>query len=200
MQIALNQAEIEAGIKMYIESRGISLSDRKIVMDFTAVRKGNAGINVDVDLGEDAHFHPTEKHSNVAVIRTQSGGVSARRSQAADVLDIKGSQVSKPEPEPEPPIDDEPLNEQLPPEETPAPKKRTRRTKAEMAESLEKESSEEPVAEEAANDAQAEEPTKVESSSNLFASPTPSAEKPVAEPVSPGIPDAQPEPRQSLFG
>ena len=78
MQISLTQAEIEVGVKMYIQSRGIDLNNRDIFMDFTNTRKGNAGINVDVDLGEDSAYEPPATPPQLSVV--QAGGtIRARR-------------------------------------------------------------------------------------------------------------------------
>lgn len=97
MQISLNQNEIEAGVKMYVQSRGIDLNDREINMDFTAARKGNAGINVDVDLGEDATFSPADVHNTGTILTHKpGGGSSARRVPAAlDVVEPTVSQVTE---------------------------------------------------------------------------------------------------------
>lgn len=195
MQITLNQNEIEAGIKMYIESRGISLTDRDILMDFTAARKGNAGINVDVDLGEDSFFRPsnietkpTPLHNNTVVTLTSSGGVSAKRT-AAPVVE---KQVEP--------------NEPVPAEEPAEPVKRTRKAKVEAAEP---EAPAEPEVKEEKEEAPAEEPVSeltqpqpetaqfVANPNSLFGgasvAPSPTANEPAAASVEPAM-------SKSLFG
>lgn len=52
MQITLKQPEIEAALKLYIQSQGISLTDRDVDIKFTAGRKG-AGMTADVDITGD---------------------------------------------------------------------------------------------------------------------------------------------------
>ena len=191
MQISLNQNEIEAGIKMYIESRGINLHGREVAMDFTAQRKGNAGINVDVDLGEDSFFSPseTETHTrpvhhghgtnNTVVTLTASVGVSAKRTPAPVV---------------------EPV-EQAAPEE---PVKRTRKAKVEAVEpeaptepevKEEEAPAEEPVSE--LTQPQPETPPVVDNPNSLFGGAT-VASIPAANEAT--VPATEPAMSKSLFG
>lgn len=131
MQITLTQSEIEVGIKMYIASRGIQVDGRHISSDFTATRKNNIGISVEVDLGEDTKFMPPQAHSpttessNVSVMPNRSGGVSARRTPSSKVNE-DAVHVKQPEPKPEPVKAEEPeAKEEKVEADEPAPKPAT---------------------------------------------------------------------------
>lgn len=51
MQINLKQTEIETALKMYIERRGISLTNTDVAISFTAGRK-SAGLSAEVSIQE----------------------------------------------------------------------------------------------------------------------------------------------------
>lgn len=95
MQITLTQSEIEVGIKMYIQSRGVRVADRNITTDFTATRKGNSGISVEVDLGEDSVYDPSHAvvPAGINVVSNRSGGYSARRTPVEPVEDSTTPEV-----------------------------------------------------------------------------------------------------------
>jgi hypothetical protein len=49
MQIQLTQPEIIAALKQYIAAQGIALTGKKVIMSFTASRKGS-GISADISI------------------------------------------------------------------------------------------------------------------------------------------------------
>lgn len=126
MQITLTQSEIEVGIKMYVASRGIQVDGRNMSCDFTATRKNNIGISVEVDLGEDTTFLPLQasspaaEPSNVTVMPNRSGGVSARRTPTSKVND-DAVHVKQSEPKPEPVESEKPEAKKEEKEETEQP-------------------------------------------------------------------------------
>ena len=56
MQINFNQTEIEQALKNYINEQGIGLYGKIVTLAFTAGRKA-AGLSVEVNIEEDAHFN-----------------------------------------------------------------------------------------------------------------------------------------------
>ena len=49
MKIALNQSEVVAAIRGYVEAQGIDMSGKQLDVTFTSGRKGN-GITADLDI------------------------------------------------------------------------------------------------------------------------------------------------------
>lgn len=211
MQITLTQAEIEVGIKMYIASRGVEVEGRDISSDFTATRKNNIGISVEVDLGEDTSFLPNRmdaplpEGSNVSVMPNRSGGVSARRTSKS-TGDTGATSQPEPTPEPEP----EPKEEKTEEVEQPDPKPSTAAPGEKASTAGEKETPTEPepepeqtkAVEETKEEAPAEE-TKAGATS-LFGNEAAKESKPATDNPFADTPndttEEAPKKRNSIFG
>lgn len=99
MQITLKQSEIEAALKAFVQSQGISLFNKSIAISFTAGRK-ESGISAEIDIddvGGDAMAPMPAFLYNAPVTKLEIPNLA----QVASVEEYPDPEVPEQEQEPE---------------------------------------------------------------------------------------------------
>lgn len=96
MKIEFNQNEIISGLRMYIESQGISLAGKDVSVDFTAGR-GATGLSAEVNI-EAQNFKTTGLVAGYAIKAVAS---TAPGTTSTEGITANTAQASSAQPEPE---------------------------------------------------------------------------------------------------